>query len=288
MQERIWRAATSLHKVSRTTSYGLKDGAFRRAVQIAAQAFLSVARPKVNDFSLSNYNVWLNVREDDATYRFCRDASYGYYFADFLESQQEPFVFIDVGANIGLYSLIALKNLSCLHTVSVEPTTTTLEFLRKNLQAQDRTEWTVLGVAISRESGKGSIQMPPGHSGASVLDLNPIVNSEARAPNLIQEEVEIFGATELQKIISLLPDVRIVAKVDVEGREADVVETLVRAIEMGRLAAAFIEFSGATDILKTEQMLKSAGLKEVTRVGKPSHYDGLWVISPEEGENSFY
>ncbi len=243
-----------------------------------AQAFVSASRPKVNDFSLSNYNVWLKVRENDATYRFCRDASYGYYFADFLEAQREPFVFIDIGANIGLYSLIALKNLSCLHTVSVEPTTTTLEFLRKNLLTQDRTEWTVLGVAISRESGTGSVCIPPGHSGAAVLDLNPIVNSEEREPNLIQEEVQIIGATELKKAISLLPDVQIIAKVDVEGQEADVVETLVSAIEMGRLAAAFIEFSGATDIYKTEQILKSAGLKEVTRVGRPSHYDGLWAI----------
>jgi FkbM family methyltransferase len=235
-----------------------------------------MVRPQVDGFTLSDYGVWLKIRKKDVTFRFCRDASYGYYFSDWLDSQREPFVLLDIGANVGLYSLIALKNPFCLHVVGFEPMRETAEYLRTNLTAQGRSEWTVVEAAISAAAGTGVLHVRDGHSGGAMLAPRTEQMSDAPEPGRMQHEVELIGPMQLKEVLAPLPKGRVIAKVDVEGHEADVFETLLVAMS-GMLAAAWVEFSPATDIPRTERLLRTAGLKEHARIGRPEHYDGLWL-----------
>src|SRR6476661_2982883 len=58
----------------------------------------------------SVYGPLLQNRWHDATFRFCISGMYGTYFSDFLRKIPYPYSFVDIGANIGLYSLIAAAN----------------------------------------------------------------------------------------------------------------------------------------------------------------------------------
>jgi FkbM family methyltransferase len=240
-----------------------------------------LVRPHVGGLALSDYGVWLKVRDDDLTYRFCRDGSYGYYFADFLAGLREPFALLDIGANIGLYSLLALKNEHCRHAVAFEPMRETADLLRANLQAQSRPDWTVIQAAVSVISGAGFLHAKEGHSGGAMLEprvSGPFVDCGG---SRVQHDVDVIGPMDLADIIAqfLDDDVLIVAKIDVEGHEADVLEALL-AGESSRMSAAWIEFSAATDVPRAERLLQAAGLSEHDRVGSESHYDGLWLRRP--------
>ena len=65
---------------------------------------------RVNRFVASYYNVKLTPIWDDQTFKFCYRGDYGNFLSDYLNNLNENFVFVDVGANQGLYSIIAGKN----------------------------------------------------------------------------------------------------------------------------------------------------------------------------------
>ena len=67
----------------------------------------------------------------DVTFRFCIRGSYGTVFSDYLKNYTKPFCFIDIGANQGLYSLIAGNNENCLKVFAFEPVPTTAGIFNK-------------------------------------------------------------------------------------------------------------------------------------------------------------
>jgi hypothetical protein len=58
----------------------------------------------------SRYGVKLQGNWEDLTFLFCVQGAYGYYLSELLRTAQDAFVFIDIGANQGLYSILASKN----------------------------------------------------------------------------------------------------------------------------------------------------------------------------------
>ena len=58
----------------------------------------------------SAYGVLMVPNWQDTTFRYCIFGTYGRDLADLLLEQREAFVFVDIGANQGLYSLIAAQN----------------------------------------------------------------------------------------------------------------------------------------------------------------------------------
>ena len=69
--------------------------------------FLYIIKPNITK---SAYGVKLHSKWGDATFNLCLSGTYGYFFSDFLNNIEKPTNFVDIGANQGIYTLIASKN----------------------------------------------------------------------------------------------------------------------------------------------------------------------------------
>jgi len=118
--------------------------------------------------------------------------------------------FLDVGANIGLYSCFAMRKLSPGHLTSVEPYPPNIEQLRRNLALNaEPTAFSIAQVALSETDGTASFTPPEsGTVGAETASLE----SEASGFSVsVVRGDELLDQRELS-----VPNV---VKIDVEGNE---------------------------------------------------------------------
>ena len=216
------------------------------------------------------YGVKMIERWEDRTYIYCRGATYGTFLSDFLEQRDEPFTFVDIGANQGLYSLIAARNTVCLKAIAFEPVQATHDVLVSNAAANDLSHRIeVHRLAISTHSGTIPIRIPHGHSGMAAIG-----NSGDLKGAVTLENINAISAVELEKILA--GDGPMVAKVDVEGHEAEVFSELMKTRAASRLKSVFYEIDQRwSDEKRIETILRRAGFDRFTRVGFGHHFDVL-------------
>lgn len=196
----------------------------------------------------------------DATFEACALGSYGTFLSDYLRRIAIPYVFVDIGANQGLYSLVAASSRNCRQAIALEPVAATYALLRRNIAANGRTI-TALPFGISVEDATLPIYIAPNHSGAASL------HGEGAA-----EHITIRTAEALAEHIQ--PALPIVVKIDVEGHETFVARSLADASFADRIEAVFCEVDERwinPDELRTE--LRRAGLSRFEQVGSGFHYD---------------
>jgi FkbM family methyltransferase len=173
----------------------------------------------------------------DVTFRFCIRGSYGTVFSDYLKNYTKPFCFIDIGANQGLYSLIAGNNENCLKVFAFEPVPTTAGILTNNIGANNLGRKSeVHAKAISNENACHKIYINLEHSGATSIDQ---VTSESQSSQAV--DIETVNSSYLDEL-TIPKDVDIVIKVDVEGHERVVIEQLVQTNFLRDVSAIYYEY----------------------------------------------
>lgn len=201
----------------------------RKRARLAA---LSVVRPAV---VTSDYGVRLTANWKDKTFRLYVRGSYGTYMSDFLAGLEDPFVFLDVGANQGLYSILAAKNPSCTQVPAIEPIDEVAALLRANLSLNDCRGVSVAEAAISNRSGSAQVSLDPSHSGTTSL------RSEApTGPAIRSKMIKCISRIELDDMVGTTDD-RIVVKIDVEGFEATVLAELASCSFFSKVTDVFCE-----------------------------------------------
>ena len=120
--------------------------------------------------------------------------------------------FIDVGANIGVYTLIA-SEVANVRVVSIEPHPTTFALLKENVQLNDRRNVSCLNVALS--DCDGELQFTDYQERA----VNRVVYSGQRGDSELRVASRRFDA--LCRELRVVPDF---VKIDVEGHESAVLE----------------------------------------------------------------
>jgi FkbM family methyltransferase len=217
----------------------------------------------------SVYGPRLLVRPGDRTFELCL-RGYGPFVAGAIAGQTSPFVFLDAGANLGLFSLVAVQNPHCRRTIAVEPLPAIFSSLLANIRCSGTTRIMALRGAI--HDGKASrvtMSYDPSHSGmARVLP--------AGSAGI---EVPVITVAMLDDALCLEGD-RIVAKIDVEGSEGNVLVVLRRTKAYARLDELIVEVSeqnlGAAGRSRLLQMLADDGFEEIDRHGEPAHYDARY------------
>ena len=89
----------------------------------------------------SVYGPRLLKRPGDITFYLCVSGAYGPMIPEIIGAMPAPFVFLDIGANIGLFSLIAASHGHCERVVAIEPIPETIDLLKGNFalnRAADR------------------------------------------------------------------------------------------------------------------------------------------------------
>lgn len=137
---------------------------------------LNILRQKFGKSQVkSKYNGLMKKNWLDATFRYCITGTYGNFFSDYLLKEANEFVFLDIGANQGLYTLFASKNLNCVRVISFEPVSSTFELLNKNIKINGVAEKCFLfKKALGKNAGETNITIPINHSGAATTGADKI------------------------------------------------------------------------------------------------------------------
>lgn len=139
-------------------------------------------------------------------------------------SKINPKTILDVGANIGGYSLIAHKFLKNATIYSFEPVLNTFNLLKNNTEHISDKTINLINKGLYKENIKKQINLYPAHTHSSLFDIKGINNS-------VKETVEIdlisgdnFMRDNNIEYIDFL-------KLDVEGAEMDVLNGVENALK---------------------------------------------------------
>lgn len=248
---------------------------FRMSLRIRREWLETVARRRPATVR-SLYGVRLTGNWDDQTFRMYMFGAYGFFLSDFLARQTKPFVFLDIGANQGLYSILAARNRNCMAVHAFEPVPPVAALLNANLALNRTRQVVVHPQAISDRSGHVDIAFDARHTGTSSLVISTHHAVPERARTMRLETIDHRGLDAL-----IQPGgTRILIKIDVEGHEETVVSELAKCRFLPQVEAIFYECDeGATDVAAVEATLRAAGFARFVKVGSGAHYDTLALRS---------
>ncbi len=237
----------------------------RKVARLARRAFYKGMKFTT---SRTEYGVLMHSNWGDETFEMCFSGSYGNTLSRLLKQRRAPFVFLDVGANQGLYSLLAARNPKCEQVYAFEPVASTVDLLRENIRINGMQERiTTIPLAISDHTGDGAISVDSHHSG--VASLNHIVG----------RETQVVGLTTVEDIAARISpaDLPLVVKVDVEGHEQVVIAQLMASSLASRVSVVFYEVDEEwCDPERLSTPLVEAKFR-LRHVGSGTHYDVLAV-----------
>jgi len=241
-------------------------------------------------FCLSFYGVFIKKNYHDNSFKYYLIGQYGKFFSKFLKTQRGASIFLDIGANQGLYSLIALKNPFFTKIFSFEPQSKIYDILTENIQRNSRTERCVpMNFAISNSSKKGFMRIDEYDSGKSMIKTNEngeLIDkaefSANRRETLAEwnaryrwENIELIDGRKLSNFLSLEYGEKIGVKIDTETHEPFVLEALINTNFWQNVLWIFIEFSRKLDHQKCLDLLSKEGFSIAKKVGTDTHYNLL-------------
>ncbi|HNQ26604.1 MAG TPA: FkbM family methyltransferase [Aquaticitalea sp.] len=147
------------------------------------------------------------------------------FLLHFLRSDD---LFVDVGANVGSYTILA-SNECRTQTIAIEPIPQTYDILKQNIELNDvSTLVKVLTIGLGNEKGvlKFTTNLGAMNQVAKAYDIDTI-----------DLPVERFDD-------HITLDTTTMVKIDVEGFEASVIEGMTKALENEHLKAMIIELNG--------------------------------------------
>lgn len=220
-------------------------------------------------FVRSVYGPYLLNTPGDRTFELCV-GGYGAFVSDAIAGQDRRFVFLDIGANLGLFSLLAATHPQCAKVVAFEPLPDIFRSLEANIRRNGAGKIEpILGAVSATPDGWVYLAFDARHSGMSkIVERRP---GAVRAP--------VISAETLDSLVPEPPDA-VVAKIDVEGAEVDVLSTLRTTRFYGAVAELIIEISernlGSAKQSQLLGLLAQDGFEEVSRAGSPHHYDARY------------
>jgi FkbM family methyltransferase len=244
-------------------------GVVKTARKLKAAALSPLMAARGGDAVRSAYGVLMVPNWQDTTFRYCIFGTYGRDLADLLMGEREDFVFVDIGANQGLYSLIAAQNPRCRKVIAFEPVPTTHARLAANVALNGGAARTALHLlAIADSAGEVTINVSADHTGTASLAGR---GTGAASGGVT---IETIDAPLLDPLLA--GDLPMFVKIDVEGLEAVVIAELAKTQSFARVQAIFYEvddrWASAGEI---ETLLRAAGFTRFAKYGRGHHYDVL-------------
>ena len=221
----------------------------------------------------SYYGVKFNANYDDATFKFYVTGTYGDDYWKHITDKAQPFIFLDIGANQGLYTLCASMNTNCITCFSFEPVSKTFALLKKNVMVNDySTKCHLINKAISNISGSYDISIKPNHSGVATMHSRNNLISET---NNNIETIEAISYIELDNLIKNNDKIALIVKIDVEGFEMNVIKELLKTQIAKEITEIYFEVDERwVNYNDIESLLKSNGYKSFTKTSiDTKHYD---------------
>lgn len=138
----------------------------------------------------------------------------------FLEHAKNYNVFVDIGANIGTYTIMhAAKGMK---TFAFEPVYENYKALTINVMLNNLEHHTkVYNIGLSDKESTVGFAFDPLNTGASHLETLP-AEDEAAEQRSIHTEIQLTRLDDLRSKMDIEPNDKVLMKIDVEGMEAEV------------------------------------------------------------------
>ena len=251
----------SLRKIK---DFGIKNYIENKIFKFSKYIFLSFFLKSRDGYVLTKYKVWMKENWSDNTFIFCYFGSYGKYLSNILETYNKNYVFLDIGANQGLYSLISAKSNYCINVLSYEPVCSTFKLLNENIKKNLCNEKIIsINAGISSENKEAKIFYNENHSGEASLENNASTNSET---------IKLINHSVLNKQIE--NDHDLIVKIDVEGHEEVVIKELCKLNKISNIAIIVYEIDERwTNHINIKNTLMREGFISFEKIGSGKHYD---------------
>ena len=219
------------------------------------------------------YGVPMCTDWEDRSYAYCHYGTYGDYLADVIASIKCPFVFLDIGANQGLFSLLAAQQPACKLALALEPVAATFDQLEANI-ALNRCEDRVIPLefGLSDQAGVRMVTRHRSHSGLATLESHICKANR----NSISQPVNIRRVAGL---LDHLPDgLPLFVKIDVAGHEATVIEEVLSSPCADRIIGIFYAHDESLcDTSRIERTLAQRNFRAIRKFGFGTKHDALAV-----------
>ncbi len=237
-----------------------KDGVVRRLQ----------SRYRLGSTIMSKYGVLLTCNYGDRTFKRYVNGTYGTYLWDHISQISDPFVFLDIGANQGLYTLCAAQNPQSVMCHAFEPNAQTYDLLTKNVTINaQRPKCALHNVAISDTAGSAELTMAANHSGSATMQVG---RTEAQAFDVTMR-IDTISHPQLDDMLDD-SDAPLIVKIDVEGFERTVLDALMASRHAGRIQEIFYEVDEQwVDAPELIRLLEDNGFSTFKQIGDGSHYD---------------
>jgi FkbM family methyltransferase len=214
--------------------------------------------------------VWLKERLNDKTFTYCCDG-YGNELERFIMLIKKPTVFIDIGANLGLFSLVAENNPKVRKIVAFEPDPLTFEYLENNIKFNRAKKIRAVEAAVSGKNSSLTLERVPGHSG-----MNHIVDAPEESANCIK--VTSVDKDYFDALCDSDDQYEYFVKIDVEGLELEVLTTLFDSKISPFIASIFVEITNlGVNKQNVENLLLDNGFQLNFRTHYQTYFDALWT-----------
>ncbi|VUZ22691.1 Uncharacterised protein [uncultured Comamonas sp.] len=180
----------------------------------------------------------------------------------------KPSVVIDVGANVGFYTLIAQKYFPNLHCIAFEPTPETYINLVQNLQKNKNAgDVDARNLALSSKIGQTEFSDFGDCSGK-----NGVLDTSFHEQDSIKEKITV--KTDTLDNLFTFSKKNIVMKIDVEGHELDVIKGGVKLIKENNLILQ-IETGHKCDVSILQKFLAEQNYDLLYKIGPDSYYSNI-------------
>jgi FkbM family methyltransferase len=167
---------------------------------------------------------------------FAADQTEGLFIKRLLDSLRPGDVFYDVGANVGVVTMLAARRADAgkgsVEIHAFEPEPRNFAQLSKNLEKNAVRHVTPHRLALGAKTGRATLFVA-GEVGSGFHSLVPGANAEN-----VRVEIEIDTAANVAVRLGQSPSV---IKIDVEGAETDVIAGLIPLLDKGSPRELFIE-----------------------------------------------
>lgn len=231
----------------------------------------------------SLYGPKLRVHANDLTNIFALLGAYGDEIPALIRSLEPNDVFFDIGANTGVFSLIASETVMKGYVFAFEPNIRIFSDLCHNIVENRCANVIPLNVALSDRNELFALAASGSHSGVAGL-RSPSSPTSLAGSDDTEFPVVAVTPEKLTAVSAIAKDRKIGMKIDVEGHEFSVLQGLRDAGLLKSTAWIVIEINAAnlgrygatvTDIYR---LLKAEGFAATKGEGFSEHYDEIFSV----------
>lgn len=185
-------------------------------------------------------------------------------------------VFVDIGSNQGIFSLIASNHLEHGLVFSFEPNPLVFEDLLWNIRANECKNIIPLNFALGESAGIAKIKFNSYHTGLAHVD------SGAKSRYGMEAQVAMLPPCRIGFLEEAIGEAICLCKIDTEGFEVEILRSLRSSTLMDKITAFFVEIDEAQlsryghNARQIYEIMGASGLVGRHEPGYSSHYDEIF------------